>query len=245
MNESSEPDILFQGPEWFDQNKGKLFNGALAVILAVVAYLWFTNKQASSNATSESALFAVQNEGLTNLVEIAGAYFRVSTEQAGKPVAERALILSARTWLEAANYEKAQAAFNSYLEKHTDGHWANEAKLGQAICQEEAKGDAAAAAAAISTYQSLTNNERLQELQIALLDAEDEAERERIERELKRLQDEPPVAIQNRATALLEAAQTKLGPLVAKPKPAPVLQPEAPKPAPPAAPSAPAAPDNK
>jgi len=78
-----------------------------------------------------------------------------------------------------------------------------------------------------------------------LLDAEDEAERERIERELKRLQDEPPVAIQNRATALLEAAQTKLGPLVAKPKPAPVLQPEAPKPAPPAAPPAPAAPDNK
>ena len=240
MNESSEPDILFQGPEWFDQNKGKLFNGALAVILAVVAYLWFTNKQASSNATSESALFAVQNEGLTNLVEIAGAYFRVSTEQAGKPVAERALILSARTWLEAANYEKAQAAFNSYLEKHTDGHWANEAKLGQAICQEEDD-----AAAAISTYQSLTNNERLQELQIALLDAEDEAERERIERELKRLQDEPPVAIQNRATALLEAAQTNLEPLEAKPKPAPVLQPEAPKPAPPAAPPAPAAPDNK
>ena len=241
MNESSEPDILFQGPEWFDQNKGKLFNGALAVILAVVAYLWFTNKQASSNATSESALFAVQNEGLTNLVEIAGAYSRVSTEQAGKPVAERALILSARTWLEAANYEKAQAAFNSYLEKHTDGHWANEAKLGQAICQ-EAKGYAAAA---ISTYQSLTNNERLQELQIALLEAEDEAERERIERELKRLQDEPPAAIQNRATALLEAAQTKLGLLVAKPKPAPVPKPEALKPATPAAPPAPAAPDNK
>ena len=209
MSESSEPDIMYHGAEWFDQNKGKLFNGALAVILAVVAYLWFTNKQASSNATSESALFAVQNEGLTNLVEIAGAYSRVSTEQAGKPVAERALILSARTWLEAANYEKAQAAFNSYLEKHTDGHWANEAKLGQAICQ-EAKGYAAAA---ISTYQSLTNN--------------------------------ASAAIQNRATALLEAAQTKLGPLVVKSKPAPVLQPEAPKPAPPTAPPAPAAPDNK
>ncbi len=241
MSESSEPDIMYHGAEWFDKNKGKLLNGALTVILAVGAYLWFKNNQASSQAASESALFTVQNLESTNLVEFAEAYARVSTDQAGKPVAERALILSAKTWLEAADYDKAQAAFDNYLGKHANGHWANEAKLGQAICQ-EANGDEAAA---ISTYQSLTNNERLQELQIALLDAEDEAEREPIERELKRLRDEPPAAIQNRAAALLEAAQTKLGPLVAKPKPAPVLQSEAPKPAPPTAPPAPAAPDNK
>ena len=241
MSESSEPDIMYHGAEWFDKNKGKLLNGALTVILAVGAYLWFKNNQASSQAASESALFTVQNLESTNLVEFAEAYARVSTDQAGKPVAERALILSAKTWLEAADYDKAQAAFENYLGKHANGHWANEAKLGQAICQ-EANGDEAAA---ISTYQSLTNNERLQELQIALLDAEDEAERERIERELKRLQDEPPAAIQNRATALLEAAQTKLGLLVAKPKPAPVPKPEALKPATPAAPPAPAAPDNK
>ena len=241
MSESSEPDIMYHGAEWFDQNKGKLLNGALTVILAVGAYLWFKNNQASSQAASESALFTVQNLDSTNLVEFAEAYARVSTDQAGKPVAERALILSAKTWLEAADYDKAQAAFDNYLGKHANGHWANEAKLGQAICQ-EANGDEAAA---ISTYQSLTNNERLQELQIALLDAEDEAERERIERELKRLQDEPPAAIQNRATALLEAAQTKFEPLVAKPKPAPVPKPEALKPATPAAPPAPAAPDNK
>ena len=241
MSESSEPDIMYHGAEWFDKNKGKLLNGALTVILAVGAYLWFKNNQASSQAASESALFTVQNLDSTNLVEFAEAYARVSTDQAGKPVAERALILSAKTWLEAADYDKAQAAFDNYLGKHANGHWANEAKLGQAICQ-EANGDEAAA---ISTYQSLTNNERLQELQIALLDAEDEAERERIERELKRLQDEPPAAIQNRATALLEAAQTKFEPLVAKPKPAPVPKPEALKPATPAAPPAPAAPDNK
>ena len=209
MSESSEPDILFHGAEWFDQNKGKLLNGALVVILAVGAYLWFTNNQAASSAASESALFAVQNEGLTNLVEIAGAYSGVSNEQAGKPVAERALILSARTWLEAADYDKAQAAFESYLGKHENGNWVNEAELGQAICQ-EVKGDVAAA---IRTYQSLTNN--------------------------------PDVAVQSRATALLEAAQTKLEPLVAKPKPAPVLQPVAPKPTPPAAPPASAAPENK
>ena len=241
MSESSEPDIMYHGAEWFDKNKGKLLNGALTVILAVGAYLWFKNNQASSQAASESALFTVQNLDSTNLVEFAEAYARVSTDQAGKPVAERALILSAKTWLEAADYDKAQAAFDNYLGKHANGHWANEAKLGQAICQ-EANGDEAAA---ISTYQSLTNNERLQELQIALLDAEDEAERERNERELKRLQDQPPAAIQNRATALLEAAQTKLGLLVAKPKPAAVPKPEALKPATSAAPPAPAAPDNK
>ena len=49
--------------------------------------------------------------------------------------------------------------------------------------------------------------------------------------------------IKDRAAALLEAAQTKLEPLVAKPTPPPV-QPEAPKPEAPAAPVAPA-PDNK
>jgi len=209
MSESSEPDIMYHGAEWFDKNKGKLLNGALTVILAVGAYLWFKNNQASSQAASESALFTVQNLESTNLVEFAEAYARVSTDQAGKPVAERALILSAKTWLEAADYDKAQAAFESYLGKHANGNWANEAKLGQAICQ-EVNGDVADA---ISTYQSLTNS--------------------------------ASAVIQSRAAALLEAAQTKFEPLVAKPKPAPVPKPEALKPATPAAPPAPAAPDNK
>jgi|GEM_PF-777241 len=234
MSESNEPDIMYHGAEWFEKNKGKLLYGALAVIIAAGGIQFYRKDTAQTKAASESALFAItesiQNRDATNLEDIAGAYRTVSIDQAGKPVAERALILSAKTWLEAADYDKAQAAFKSYLAQHADGvfdgFWADEAKLGQAICQ-EVNGDAAAA---IITYQSLTNNERLQELQIALLDAEDEAEREPIERELKRLRDEPPAAIQNRATALLEAAQTNLEPLEAKPKPAPVLQPEAPKP---------------
>ena len=211
MSESSEPDIMYHGAEWFDQNKGTLLNGALAVILVVGGYQWFNKSQADSRVASESALFAVQNLDSTNLVEFAEAYAKVSTDQAGEPVAERALILSARTWLEAADYNKAQAAFESYLGKHANGNWANEAKLGRAICQ-EAKGDVAEA---ISTYQSLTNSPSV------------------------------IINIKNRATALLEAAQTELKPLVAKPKPLPVLQPEAPKPAVPAVPATSAAPDNK
>ena len=211
MSESSEPDIMYHGAEWFDQNKGKLLYGALAVILVVGTYQWFNKSQADSRVASESALFAVQNLVSTNLVEFAEAYAKVSTDQAGEPVAERALILSARTWLEAADYNKAQAAFESYLGKHSNGNWANEAKLGRAICQ-EAKGDVAEA---ISTYQSLTNSPSV------------------------------IINIKNRATALLEASQTELEPLVAKPKPVPVLQPEAPKPAVPAVPPTSAAPDNK
>ena len=101
MSESSEPDIMYNGAEWFDQNKGKLLNGALAVILGVGGYQWFNMSQANSRVASESALFAVQNLDSTNLVEFAEAYAEVSTDQAGEPVAERALILSARTWLEA------------------------------------------------------------------------------------------------------------------------------------------------
>ena len=39
MSESSEPDILFEGAEWFDKNKGKLFNGALFIIVAVLSLI--------------------------------------------------------------------------------------------------------------------------------------------------------------------------------------------------------------
>ena len=194
MSESNEPDIMYHGAEWFEKNKGKLLYGALAVIIAAGGIQFYWKNTAQTKAASESALFAVQNRDATNLEDIAGAYSTVSLDQAGKPVAERALILSAKTWLEAADYDKAQAAFKNYRTQHPDGFWADEAKLGQAICQ-EASGDEADA---IRTYQSLTNS--------------------------------ASAVIKSRAAALLEAAQIKLDPLVAKPKPAPVLQPEAPKP---------------
>ena len=217
MSESNEPDIMYHGAEWFEKNKGKLLYGALAVIIAAVGIQFYWKNTAQTKAASESALFAVQNRDATNLEDIAGAYGAVSIDQAGKPVAERALILSAKTWLEAADYDKAQAAFKRYIADHADGFWVDEAELGQAICQ-EANGDEADA---IRTYQSLTNS--------------------------------ASAVIQSRAAALLEAAQIKLDPLVAKPKPAPVppaevakpATPIAPKPEAPAALPAPVAPDNK
>ena len=217
MSESNEPDIMYHGAEWFEENKGKLLTGALAVVIAAVGIQLSLKNSAQTKAASESALFDVQNRDATNLEDIAGAYRTVSIDQAGKPVAQRALILSAKTWLEAADYDKAQSAFKSYLADYADGFWVDEAKLGEAICQ-EANGDEADA---IMTYQSLTNS--------------------------------ASAVIQNRAAALLEAAQIKLGPLVVKPKPAPVppaevakpATPIAPKPEAPAALPAPVAPDNK
>ncbi len=200
---------MYHGAEWFEQNKGKLFSGALAVIIGVGAYLWLNKNEAETRAASESALFAVQNLDATNLEEIAGAYEKVSAGQAGKPAAERALILSAKTWLEAADYDKAQAAFKSYRAEHPNGFWADEAKLGQAVCLEATDAEADV----ISTYQSLTNSAK--------------------------------AIIKDRATSLLEAAQTKLDPLVAKPKPTPLPPAEVAKPATPVAPPAIAAPDNK
>lgn len=155
MSESSEPDILFEGAEWFDQNKGKLFNGALLIIVAVVGWQLFSKSQFDSRADSESALFDIQTVGVTNLSEVAAAYDKVGMEQAGKPVAERALILSGKTWLEVSDYDKAQAAFDKYIAEFENGHWVAEAQLGQAICK-EVKGDVAGA---ISTYQSLTDDD--------------------------------------------------------------------------------------
>ena len=129
MSESNEPDIMYHGAEWFEENKGKLLYGALAIIITAVGTQFYWSNTAQTKADSETALFAVQNRDATNLEDIAGAYEAVSIDQAGKPVAERALILSAKTWLEAANNDKAQAAFKSYLAQHPDGFWADEAKL--------------------------------------------------------------------------------------------------------------------
>ena len=79
MSESSEPDIMYNGAEWFDQNKGKLLNGALAVILGVGGYQWFNMSQADSRVASESALFAVQNLDSTNLVAVSYTHLTLPT----------------------------------------------------------------------------------------------------------------------------------------------------------------------
>ena len=86
MSESSEPDILFNGAEWFEENKGKLINSALLIIVVVGGWQLYNKNQSETKAGSESALFGVLNLETTNRVDIAEAYDKVSVDQEGKAV---------------------------------------------------------------------------------------------------------------------------------------------------------------
>ena len=92
------------------------------------------------------------------------------TQYKGEPVAERALILSANTSLEAGDYQNAQTRFAAYLSEYADGgNWIDEARLGQAVSQ-EAQGKSGEAQ---TEYQKLTNNHNavIKARAVALLEA--------------------------------------------------------------------------
>ena len=199
------------------------------------------SRDAEGEAIAEALSEAIIDEqtALQHLQKLRENEFRVSRQQARQQRQQQ----QGR-----GNSNRAQRQLDQLEMQDSRNNYELESKAERQRQQAQQQGERAEQLQTLNRLKELARrqsdlNQRLQELQIALLDAEDEAERERIERELKRLQDEPPAAIQNRATALLEAAQTKLEPLVAKPTPPPV-QPEAPKPEAPAAPVAPA-PDNK
>ena len=185
MSEPNDTDILMNGEEWFAKNRGMLINITLVILIGVVGWNWFENKSAASSSEAESALVNVLSSNNTNLVEVARLLSGVHTQYKNEPVAERALILSAKTSVDAGDYQNAKTRFESYLSNYGEaGKWVNEAKLGKAICL-EVESDAAKA---ISIYQTLTNPS-------------------------------PNSVIQNRASALLKAAQTTLEPLPSRPEP--------------------------
>lgn len=154
MSESNETDILMNGEEWFAKNWIKLVNITLVILITVVAVSWWNNKESASSSEAESALVNALSSGNTNLTDVALSLKGVHAMYEGEPVAERALILSAKTSLEAGDYDNAQNRFVLYLSEFPAGKWVDEAKLGRAVC-EEAKGDTSAA---IKIYQSLTNS---------------------------------------------------------------------------------------
>ena len=185
MSEQNDTDILMNGEEWFAKNRGMLINVTLVILIGVVGWNWFENKNSASSSEAESALVNVLTSNNTNLVEVARLLSGVHTQYKDEPVAERALILSAKTSVDAGDYQNAKTRFESYLSNYGEaGKWVNEAKLGKAICL-EVEGDVAKA---IAIYQTLTNPS-------------------------------PNSAIQNRALALLEAAQTTLESLPSRPEP--------------------------
>lgn len=184
MSEPNDTDILMNGEEWFAKNRGMLINVTLVILIGVVGWNWFENKSSASSSEAESALVNVLSSNNTNLVEVARLLSGVYTQYKDEPVAERALILSAKTSVDAGDYQNAKTRFESYLSNYGAGKWVNEAKLGKAICL-EVEDDAAKA---IAIYQTLTNPS-------------------------------PNSAIQNRALALLKAAQTTIDPLPSRPEP--------------------------
>ncbi len=183
MSEPNDTDILMNGEEWFAKNRGMLINVTLVILIGVVGWNWFENKSSASSSEAESALVNVLSSNNTNLVEVARLLSGVYTQYKDEPVAERALILSAKTSVDAGDYQNAKTRFESYLSNYGAGKWVNEAKLGKAICL-EVEDDAAKA---IAIYQTLTNPS-------------------------------PNSAIQNRALALLKAAQTTIDPLPSRPE---------------------------
>ena len=170
MSQSNETDILMNGEEWFAKNWNKLVNITLVILITVVAVSLWNNKESASSSEAESALVNALSSGNTNLTDVALSLKGVHGMYKGEPVAERALILSAKTSLEAGNYDNAQNRFVLYLSEFPAGKWVDEAKLGRAVCN-EAKGDANEA---IKIYQSLTNSmpsKTIQARATALLEA--------------------------------------------------------------------------
>ena len=185
MSEPNDTDILMNGEEWFAKNRGILINVILVILIGVVGWNWIENKSSASSIEAESALVNALSSDSTNLVEVARLLGGVHTQYQGEPVAERALILSGKTSVDAGDYQNAKTRFESYLSNYGEaGKWVNEAKLGRALCL-ESEGDAAGA---IAVYRTLTNNNS-------------------------------NILIKNRASALLEAAQTTLEPLPSRPEP--------------------------
>ena len=141
------------GEEWFAKNRGMLINITLVILVVVVVMSWMNNNKSASSSKAESDLVKALSLDSADLNDVALRLNDVHANNKGKPVAERALILSAKTSLDAGNIKNAKARFSTYLTDYFDGNWVDEAKLGEALCR-EADGDVKKA---IATYQSLAN----------------------------------------------------------------------------------------
>tara|TARA_B100000683_G_scaffold267898_1_gene302237 strand:+ start:264 stop:926 length:663 start_codon:yes stop_codon:yes gene_type:complete len=170
MSESNETDILMNGEQWFAKNWGMLLNITLVILVVVVGVNWVRSSKSASSSAAESALINALSSDSTNQTKVALLLHGVHTQYKGEPVAERALILSANTSLEAGDYQNAQTRFAAYLSEYADGgNWIDEARLGQAVSQ-EAQGKSGEAQ---TGYQSLTNNHNavIKARAVALLEA--------------------------------------------------------------------------
>lgn len=145
-------------------------------------------KDASGEAVGQALSEAIIDEqtALQHLQKLRENEFRVSRQQARQQRQQQ----QGR-----GNSNRAQRQLDQLEMQDTRNNYELESKAERQQQQAQQQGERAEQRQTLNRLKELARrqsdlNKRLQELQIALLDAEDEAERERIERELKRLQDE-------------------------------------------------------
>ena len=137
---------------------------------------------------------AILNEqtALQHLQKLRENEFQVSRQQARQQQQQQGR----------GNSNRSQRQLDELNMQDTENNYELESKAERQQQQAQQQGERAEQLQTLNRLKELSRrqsdlNERLQELQIALLDAEEEAERERIERELKRLQEEQRDLIDN------------------------------------------------
>ena len=145
-------------------------------------------KDSSGDALGQALSAAIMEEqtALQHLQKLRENEFRVSLQQAQQQRQQQ----QGR-----GNSNRAQRQLDQLDMQDTQNNYELESKAERQKQQAQQQGERAEQLQTLNRLKELARrqsdlNQRLQELQIALLDAGDEAERERIERELKRLQDE-------------------------------------------------------
>ena len=145
-------------------------------------------KDSSGEALGQALSAAIMEEqtALQHLQRLRENEFRVSRQQAQQQRQQQ----QGR-----GNSNRAQRQLDQLDMQDTQNNYELESKAERQRQQAQQQGERAEQLQTLNRLKELARrqsdlNQRLQELQIALLDAGDEAERERIERELKRLQDE-------------------------------------------------------
>ena len=145
-------------------------------------------KDFSGDALAQALSAAIMEEqtALQHLQRLRENEFRVSRQQAQQQRQQQ----QGR-----GNSNRAQRQLDQLDMQDTQNNYELESKAERQRQQAQQQGERAEQLQTLNRLKELARrqsdlNQRLQELQIALLDAGDEAERERIERELKRLQDE-------------------------------------------------------
>jgi hypothetical protein len=145
-------------------------------------------KDSSGDALGQALSAAIMEEqtALQHLQKLRENEFRVSRQQAQQQRQQQ----QGR-----GNSNRAQRQLDQLEMQDSRNNYELESKAERQRQQAQQQGERAEQLQTLNRLKELARrqsdlNQRLQELQIALLDAGDEAERERIERELKRLQDE-------------------------------------------------------